>query len=64
MATSERQPVGLTILEAKALAGCGRSALYAEIKAGRLPARKLGRRTIILASELSAWLAKLPLING
>ncbi len=51
----------LTIAEAKARAGCGRSTIYEEIKAGRLPARKLGRRTLILATDFSEWLANLPL---
>lgn len=63
MATTERQPLGLTIHEAKALAGVGRSTIYEEIRAGRLAARKLGRRTLILSDDLSAWLASLPLIK-
>jgi excisionase family DNA binding protein len=37
--------------------------IYQEIQAGRLRARKLGRRTLILAADLSAWLANLPLVK-
>jgi excisionase family DNA binding protein len=39
---------------------CGRTIIYEEIKAGRLMARKLGRRTVVLDSDLQAWLANLP----
>lgn len=53
----------LTIVEAKARAGCSRSMIYQEIQAGRLRARKLGRRTLILAADLSSWLANLPLVK-
>jgi len=41
-------------------AGVGRTAAYAEMSAGKLEARKLGRRTIILRSEAERWLAALP----
>jgi excisionase family DNA binding protein len=46
--------------EAFKLAGIGRSKGYAEIKAGRLRAKKLGRRTLITAEDLQAWLQALP----
>lgn len=38
----------------------GRTALYAEIKAGRLKAKKFGKRTIITADDLRDWLNSLP----
>lgn len=41
-------------------AGIGRTAVYAEMKAGRLLAKKFGRRTIIVKSEAERWLASLP----
>ncbi|MFO1136035.1 MAG: DNA-binding protein [Rhodoblastus sp.] len=40
--------------------GTGRTAVFGEIKAGRLKARKLGRRTIILRQDAEAWLQSLP----
>jgi excisionase family DNA binding protein len=40
--------------------GTSRTTIYEEIKAGRLKARKLGRRTLILADDLQNWLAALP----
>lgn len=36
--------------------GIGKTTLYAEIKAGRLEAIKVGRRTLITASAERAWL--------
>jgi hypothetical protein len=38
----------------------GRTKLYEEIKLGRLKARKVGRRTVILDADLRQWLASLP----
>lgn len=37
-----------------------RSKLYEEISAGRLPAKKAGGRTIILADDWQRYLANLP----
>lgn len=38
--------------------------LYREIGAGRLTARKLGRRTLIERSEQQRWLSALPVMGG
>jgi excisionase family DNA binding protein len=46
--------------EAARLAGCGRTFIFAEIRSGRLRARKLGRLTKILHADLCAWLESLP----
>ena len=40
--------------------GVGRSTVYRENKAGRLPFRKIGRATRIAESDASAWLDNLP----
>ncbi len=40
-------------------AGIGRTAFYAELKAGRLSVRKFGSRTLIFKSEAERWLASL-----
>jgi hypothetical protein len=37
-----------------------RSMIYEQIKARRLVARKLGRRTVILSEDFHAWLKSLP----
>jgi excisionase family DNA binding protein len=49
-----------TIAEACALTGLGRDGVYAAIRDGRLIARKLGRRTVIIDDELRQFLAGLP----
>jgi excisionase family DNA binding protein len=43
--------------------GVGRTKVYEEIKFGRLPARKIGRRTIIPADDAEGWLQHLPLMK-
>jgi excisionase family DNA binding protein len=42
------------------LCSFGLTTLYAEIKAGRLRARKLGKKTLVLRSDLRAYLEALP----
>ena len=51
---------GLSIAEACAVAGIGRTKLYQAIADGTLLARKLGKRTIILRTDLRAFLSSLP----
>jgi excisionase family DNA binding protein len=53
-------PLTYSIDEAVKATGIGRSCLYEEISGGRLRAVKRGRRTLILADDLKAWLASLP----
>jgi excisionase family DNA binding protein len=40
--------------------GLGRTTVFAEIKAGRLRAKKVGKRTIITDEDEKAWLESLP----
>jgi len=40
--------------------GVGRSTLFAMLRAGRLPARKLGRRTLVEVAAIDALVAGLP----
>jgi hypothetical protein len=43
----------------------GKDRFYAEIAAGRLIARKSGKRVLISAADEAAWLASLPkLVTG
>jgi len=42
--------------------GPGRTTTYQEIQAGRLRARKVGRRTIITEDDAEEWLQRLPVV--
>jgi len=52
--------VSLSIPEAVKASGIGRTTIFDMIKTGRLPAKKLGARTIILRSDLEAFVTSLP----
>lgn len=54
---------GLSIIEAGNRIGCGRSLIYDLIRDGKLPARKVGARTIILAEDIDAFIAALPAVQ-
>ena len=41
----------------------GLSTAYAEIRAGRLIARKIGRRTLIVAEDARSWRDNLPKVQ-
>lgn len=53
----------LTVSEFCATFNVGRTFLYAEIKAGRLSARKAGTKTLILKSEAARWARSLPTLT-
>jgi excisionase family DNA binding protein len=54
------QREGLSISEACAMAGIGKTRIYEAIAAGDLIARKYGKRRIILRDDLRAFLEALP----
>jgi hypothetical protein len=54
------QQLAYSIPDLIKLSAVGRSSIYEEIGAGRLKARKRGRRTIILREDAEQWLASLP----
>ena len=62
--TDANEKLGLTIDDLVAAIGLGRTSIYAQIRDGRLVARKCGRRTIILPSDAKAWLQGLPRLGG
>jgi excisionase family DNA binding protein len=49
-----------SIADACAVARVGKTAIYEAINSGKLPARKRGRRTLILAEDLRRYLNALP----
>jgi excisionase family DNA binding protein len=53
-----------SIVQVTKITGVGRSFLYEEISAGRLVAKKAGRRTLIFDADLNAWLASLPMTRS
>lgn len=53
-------PLAYSVEETLRLLGICRPQLYKEIRAGRLVARKLGRRTLIPADEVRRYLDALP----
>ena len=56
--------IGMSIEDLVAASGLGRTSIYAQIREGRLVARKCGKRTIILSSDAEAWLKNLPRLGG
>ena len=61
--TTMQNTLAHTIAEACARSGIGRTAIYELINTGQLPARKCGRRTLILAEDLRQCLELLPQIK-
>ncbi len=56
--------LAVTIPEAVQMSGIGRTVLYSVFKSGALKPRKIGKRTLILVSELEAYLKSLPNAPG
>jgi hypothetical protein len=43
--------------------GIGQTRFYEEVKEGRLPVRKVGRKTIVLRDDAESWLQRLPALS-
>jgi hypothetical protein len=52
-----------TISDVEKRACIGRTLIYSEIASGRLKARKIGRRTVVLNADLLTWLKALPALR-
>jgi excisionase family DNA binding protein len=57
------QVLTYSVSEAAETIGCGATSVYDLIKTGRLKARKLGQRTLILRDDLQAFLNTLPVMG-
>ena len=57
------QKLALSVDEAARHADSCRDKIYAAINTGKLRARKDGRRTVILAADLEAYLNNLPILE-
>ena len=60
MTAEYAEKVAYSIAEAVKATGIGRTSIFAEIKAGRLHAVKVGSRTIVPIQSLRGWLATMP----
>jgi len=56
-------PIAVPVPEACRIVGIGRSRLYEEIAAGRIEARKAGKRTLVMVASLRDYVASLPRIG-
>ncbi len=54
--------LALSVDELARASGMSRAKLYELVAEGRIPARRLDRRTLILADDARAWLASLPFV--
>jgi hypothetical protein len=55
---------GMSLPEACRFIGIGRSLAFSEIRAGRLRARKIGRRTIVTREDAIMYLRSLPIAGA
>jgi hypothetical protein len=53
-------PLAHSVDDVVHLCGIGRTLVFAEIREGKLIARKCGRRTVVLDADLRRWLSSLP----
>jgi excisionase family DNA binding protein len=54
------QKAAISVAEFCKAVGIGRSFFYEQLKGGHIRVVKAGRRTLVPASELTGWLARLP----
>jgi hypothetical protein len=54
------EKIAVTLREATALSGIGRSSLYKLFNQGKLVPRKSGKRTLVLVEELESYVKSLP----
>lgn len=60
MRTTPDDRLAYSVDELAEASGFSRQKLYADIAVGRIPARRLDKRIVVLADDARAWLAGLP----
>jgi hypothetical protein len=53
-------PAAYTVADLVEISGLSRATVFREMKNGRLPARKVGARTLVLAGDWQTYLSSLP----
>lgn len=51
------EPLAVSVGDAAAMAGVGRTTLYAALTEGSLPSLKIGKRRLIRTEALKGWIA-------
>lgn len=64
MRANGSRPVANTVADVLRRVGISRTNFYQEINAGRLKARKIGSKTVVLETDLQAYLEALPPYDG
>lgn len=54
------RPMAYSVSDVVEMVGIGRTKFYELVKSGQIKTRKVGNRTIVLATDLEAWLSTLP----
>ena len=54
----------ISVKQAAEMTGCSKSFIYKLINEGLLPAKKIGRKIVVLEEELNTWIADLPSAKG
>lgn len=63
MKLNASQPSANTVAEVLRRVGISRTKLYHELNTGRLKARKIGSKTVVLETDLQAYLEALPVYD-
>jgi hypothetical protein len=53
-------PAAYTVSDIVEISGLSRATVFREMKSGRLPAKKVGARTLVLAADWQDYLNSLP----
>lgn len=53
----------LTVDEFCGWAAIGRNKFYEEVRAGRIPLRKVGRKSIVSMQDALSWIEELPVVQ-
>jgi excisionase family DNA binding protein len=58
---AQANPLAFSLADAASAIGVGKSTLHELIATGKLPVRKLGRRSLVLREDLEEYLQGLPI---